>query len=99
MQKSDPYTAWIQMQRSCISGRFSEYVNGEGRCVAAHHRTIARGAGTGIKPPFSLYPLTDLEHKLCHQHGPSYFKPHDWWEEQAIKYYEKWKSVAKITKF
>ncbi len=62
------YHQWIQRQPSCISGTSSEYVDGEGRCVAAHVRR-AGPAGTGYKPPYHQIPMTNDEHQLQHQHG------------------------------
>lgn len=62
------YHAWVQRQPSCISGEFSEYVDGEGRCIAAHVRRAGQ-AGTGYKPPYQQIPLTNEEHRIQHQHG------------------------------
>jgi hypothetical protein len=62
------YREWIQRRPSCISGRFSEYVNGEGRCVAAHVRR-AKNSGTAFKAGFSCVPLTQEEHLTQHQRG------------------------------
>ncbi len=62
------FREWVQRQPSCLSGRFSEYVNGEGRCIAAHVRRAAT-SGTGYKAPFSCVPMTDDEHRFQHQHG------------------------------
>lgn len=67
------YRAWIQLQPSIVSKQFSEYVNGEGRCVAAHVRRVANGSGTSIKPKFACVPLTDAEHQLQHNKGESHF--------------------------
>lgn len=85
------FRAWIQTQPSCISGTFSEYVDGQGRCIAAHVRRVGGGAGVGQKPPFSCLPLTDQEHRLQHAHGEQYFgKPSGWWEETADRYLKCW---------
>jgi len=62
------YHAWVQRQPSCISGEFSEYVDGEGRCIAAHVRRAGQ-AGTGYKPSYQQIPLTNEEHRIQHQHG------------------------------
>jgi hypothetical protein len=92
---------WIRAQPSCVSGLFSEYVDGQGRCVAAHVRR-ASNAGTGHKPLFSAVPLTDEEHKLQHQHGEhgllcltrpgqwTRLLAAQWFEEQAKHYLGKW---------
>lgn len=61
---------WIQRQPSAVSGNYSEWVDGEGRCIAAH---VRRSSDTGLnhKPPYSCIPLTDTEHREQHQHGES----------------------------
>lgn len=69
----EQYRAWIQRQPSIISGQFSEYVDGEGRCIACHVRRIANGAGMAEKPPFSCVPMTDREHQMQHLKGESCF--------------------------
>lgn len=88
------YKVWIQSQRSCISGHFSVYINGEGRCIAAHCRRIKWGAGTGIKPTFCYVPLTHKEHELQHQKGESYFNPSEWWE-QKVEYYQQLYNISR----
>jgi hypothetical protein len=40
------YRSWIQKQQSCVSGEFGEWVEGEGRCLAAHVRRSG-SSGTG----------------------------------------------------
>lgn len=90
-RKDKAFLDWISYQPSCLSGRFNEYDDeGNGRSVACHHRTVARGAGTAIKPIYSAYPLRDDEHRICHQYGPGYYRPAQWWEEQAKRYYKMW---------
>ena len=83
------YREWIQKQPSAISGEFSEYVNGEGRCEAAHVRRAGE-AGTGYKPPYSCIPLTHEEHAQQHQHGESVLAPSEWWEKARAKYIVAW---------
>ena len=85
------YRAWIQKHPSCISGRFSEYVNGEGRNPACHVRR-AKNSGTGYKAEFSCVPLTQAEHNLQHQHGETYFHPKEWWDAQVEKYRRLWEA-------
>lgn len=65
------YQSWVRRQPSCISGRFSEWVNGEGRCEYAHVRRAAT-SGTGYKPLYSGVPLTHDEHAMQHQYGEAY---------------------------
>ena len=83
------FREWIQRQPSAISGRFSEYVDGEGRCLAAHVRRAAT-SGTGYKAPYSCIPLTRAEHDLQHQQGESALRPKAWWDQQAEQYLRRW---------
>lgn len=69
VEKEDArFRVWIQRLPSCISGQFSEYVNGEGRNPACHVRRAAT-SGTGFKAPFSCVPLTHKEHTTQHTRG------------------------------
>lgn len=86
------YRAWIQRQASCVSRRFSEYVNGEGRCVAAHVRR-ARDSGVAWKPLFRAIPLTDAEHRLTHQHGEGRLYSPDWFSQKVDEYFERWLEI------
>jgi hypothetical protein len=83
------YRGWIQRQPSCISGQFSEWVNGDGRCVAAHYRTAAN-SGVGCKPEYSCVPLTNDEHVEQHRVGQFAFRPREWWEGNVAKWLERW---------
>lgn len=84
------FRTWVQRQPSAFSGQFSEYINNEGRCIAAHVRRVADGAGVNIKPEYSCIPLTDEEHKRQHQHGESALGDSEWWDKMRIKYVEAW---------
>lgn len=86
------FLAWIRTLPSCISGRFSEWVNGEGRCEAAHVRR-ANNSGVGTKPELSAVPLTHDEHYTQHtmgeaqcliDHMPIY---HNWQPDEAKEYF------------
>ena len=76
---------FLRRQPSAISNEFSEYINGEGRCVVAHVRR-ASNSGTGYKPKFSALPLTVDEHAAQHQHGEEHLKPKSWWDNQVAKH-------------
>lgn len=65
----DSFLDWVRRRPSCISGEFSEFVDGDGRCVAAHVRRVASGSGKAIKGKYSAVPMTDSEHKLQHNEG------------------------------
>src|ERR1700722_7008044 len=75
------FREWIQRQPSCVSGRFNEYVNGEGRCVAAHVRRAGE-SGTGYKGEYSCVPMTQAEHLQQHQKGESAFGGKEFFDGQ-----------------
>ena len=79
------YQAFLREQPSALSGNYSEYVNGVGKCVVAHVRR-ANDSGTGYKPLFSAIPLTFEEHQLQHQHGEEHLKERSWWDKQVARY-------------
>lgn len=83
------FREWIQRQPSAISNEFSEYINGEGRCEAAHVRRSGE-AGTSYKPPYACIPLTHDEHQEQHQHGETALKPREWFEKARSKYLIAW---------
>jgi hypothetical protein len=85
------FREWIQLQPSCISGQFSEYLesSGEGRSIAAHYRT-ASNSGIATKPPYSSIPLTRAEHDEQHRVGQFNFMPRHWWEAQVKIYLGRW---------
>lgn len=80
-KKDREFRAWVQRQPSCLSGIFKEYVNGEGRSIAAHVRRAGK-SGTGYKAPFSCVPLTREEHDYQHQHG-EYAALHVFWQPRS----------------
>jgi hypothetical protein len=90
------FLQWIRRQKSCLSGSFEYWENGEGRCIAAHVRT-AKDAGTGFKPLFSAVPLLDSEHRNTHQHGDGFYHPKAWWVERAADYLARWQEETGIT--
>ena len=83
------YRYWISHQPSCISGQFSEWVDGVGRCEAAHVRRAGR-SGTGFKAEYSCVPLTRREHAAQHQHGETALASKEWWDRMVVKYLEVW---------
>lgn len=91
---------WVRRQPSCISGGFSEWVDGEGRCEFAHVRRVCLGSGTGIKPLFAGVPLTHAEHTMQHERGEAYVlaafgivvdDAAAWFEAKAAEYLFLWK--------
>jgi len=83
------YREWIQKRPSAVSGEFSEYVNGEGRCEAAHVRR-SNEAGTSYKPLYACIPLTHTEHHIQHTQGESALMPHDWFDKTRNEYLVRW---------
>lgn len=98
------YRDWISRQPSCISGEFSEYVNGEGRNPACHVRR-ASTSGTAYKAKYSCVPMTTEEHNFQHAHGETaclvrYAKLNlttpeakQWFDNQVVKYREMWENA------
>lgn len=85
----EEFQSWVRRQPSAVSGQFSEYVNGDGRCEFAHVRR-ASDSGTGYKPKYRGIPLTHAEHTLQHQKGESALMPYDKWDQLAAKYRTDW---------
>lgn len=98
------FLEWIKFQPSCLSGNFSEWVDGEGRSIPAHVRR-SREAGTAFKPGYSAIPLTFDEHNEQSWYGEAAclnkFLPKcngfwdnleakTWFDEQRIKYLKRW---------
>ncbi len=85
----EQFREWVQRQPSCVSGDFSEYVEGEGRCVAAHVRRAGE-SGIAHKAPYACVPLTDAEHQRQHQDGEGAFGGKDFFDKQRIKHVQQW---------
>lgn len=86
----DDYRKFIQRQPSCVSGEFAEFVNGEGRSVAAHVRRAGE-SGTGFKALYACVPLTDAEHQKQHTQGESAFPGGaGWFDTQRAHYVTIW---------
>ena len=99
------FREWIETKRSCLSGEFSEFLNGEGRCIACHVRR-AGAAGTAYKPPYSVVPMTFAEHSVQSHGGEleaikqfniglarivtTVEDAKAWFDEQARKYRRAW---------
>lgn len=83
------YLAWVRTMPSAITGTYSEWVHGKGRCEAAHVRR-ASDAGVAFKPPYSAIPLTHDEHMFQHEKGESIFYPPEWYDKQASRHLAMW---------
>ena len=91
--KDKKFREWVSRQPSCISGGYSEWVNGEGRNIACHIRRVSRGAGTGIKPLFSCVPMTNEEHMNTHRFGEEYYHWPEWFDKKADEYLAMWERL------
>ena len=87
---TEQYEAYVRTFPSVLTNNFKEWIDGEGVSVFAHYRDVSRGAGTGIKPPYSGLPLTQEQHSNQHQHGYDYYNPRQWWETQCNIMLCKW---------
>jgi len=85
-----PYLEWLKRCPSCLTNDFDAYGDGEGVADAAHNRKVEDGAGVGIKPPFSAFPLTRQQHSMTHSKGQSYYDKQWVWDKRAVEYLEMW---------
>jgi hypothetical protein len=84
------YKRFIESQPSCISGRYSEFVNGEPKNIACHIRRVKFGSGTAKKNSwFYTVPMTSEEHQKQHNSGESSLRTKDWFEEKLVYYLTK----------
>jgi hypothetical protein len=90
----EEYLDWLRKNPSALLGVYSEVVDGEGYCEAAHVRR-ASDSGTAYKPEYSAIPLTHEEHAMQHQKGESVFCPPKWYENKATEYLVKWVNGVK----
>lgn len=86
----EQYQAYVRTLPSVLTNDYREWVHGEGRSVYAHIRSVADGAGTGIKPPYSGVPLTQQQHANTHQYGEKYYNPSEWWQRRKIRILTNW---------
>lgn len=95
----DEFRAWVRKQPSAITGKFSEYDNGEPVCEAAHVRRASH-SGTAYKGKFLCIPLSHMEHQRQHQHGEEDLlgvvkikyegTAKDWFWKQRCHYVQEW---------
>ncbi|WP_088257003.1 hypothetical protein [Fimbriiglobus ruber] len=99
----EEFRAWVQKQPSCISARFSEWLDdiGEWRNPACHVRRAGK-SGTAYKEPYACIPLTHEEHRIQHDRGEaaclnrflggewSSDVASDWFDEQRLHYLRMW---------
>lgn len=68
---NNEFLVWVRTQKSCISGKFSEWPDGEARNPACHVRR-AVDSGTSHKPDYSAVPMTNQEHADQTNRGEQY---------------------------
>ncbi len=100
-KRDKEFLAWLRLQPSCIDGSFSEFVHGQGRCIAAHVRS-ASNSGTSFKPLLCAVPLTERQHSAQHRVGERSMlelflgrsfttqEAHEWFKDKVHFYVEKW---------
>ncbi|MAT95360.1 MAG: hypothetical protein CME59_22540 [Halioglobus sp.] len=90
----EEFLAWLRDQPCALAKEPHASLQAAGQCagdvVAAHYRSVAAGAGIGIKPPYSAIPLCDRHHQLQHQQGYSALRPKEWWPRQVVRYVSDW---------
>lgn len=62
------YLDFVSRQPSCIDGAWNQ-IEPESRNIACHVRRLSKGAGFGIKPPFSAVPMTHNQHMIQSGNG------------------------------
>jgi len=62
------FLIYIKQQKSCLSGKYDEYVDGVGRCLLVYVRREDRD-GVSINPEFSAVPMTDGEYAILYTSG------------------------------
>lgn len=97
----EAFKAWIRLQPSCLTGRFTQWVDGVGMNPACHVRRAAT-SGTAFKAPLSCVPLHQEEHLVQHGQGEaaclerylggtwSVETAKEFFDSQVVKYREEW---------
>lgn len=86
----ESYYSWLRRFPSCLTGVYSEFVHGAGRCEVAHVRHVSMGAGVSEKPPYWAVPLTHEEHSHTHKRGDSSIMSAEKWDQKAARYLVNW---------
>lgn len=107
------YEDWIRGQKCIITGEqdWNEQL-GEGQCEPCHVRRVSAGAGTAIKPDYSVVPMVHELHLLQHSKGESaIFTKYsanmpeeicdietlrDWFEKKAKQHVARWSKEALV---
>jgi len=76
---------WLKTEKCCV-----DHEPHQGDIVPAHVRRVNKGAGTGIKPPYSAVPMCNDAHQLQHQKGESAIGGREFMDKQAAHYRAKW---------
>ncbi len=93
---------FVSYQPSVIDGTYHQELNGIGRNIPCHVRRINKGAGMGIKPPFSAVSLTNQQHNIQSNLGErnclfacgalrlTEDQAREWFERKADEMLSKW---------
>lgn len=83
----EEFIKWVRTQKCSRCGK-------EAPSEAAHVRRITNGAGTGIKPKYSVIPLCRECHAKQHQHGESSIASKEWFDKKRVFYMKSWAWAA-----
>lgn len=88
----EQYLAWLRTQPSFISGKFSEWLHGEGRNPSCHVRRSVH-SGIACKPIYSAVPMTNEEHADQSNKGEAYClgrhtAKYPWTKEEAKLFFD-----------
>ncbi len=98
------YREWISRQPSCLTGEFSQWLDGEGRNPACHVKRASTG-GIAYKGLLCCVPMRQEERAVQHQHGEkaclerylggswSVEKAKAWFDAKVIEYRERWERL------
>ena len=84
------FQSYVRQWPSVLTKDYKEYLNGDGRSVFAHVRSVGAGSGMAHKPEYSGVPLTQAQHAQQHQIGYEHYNPVEWWQGQVVDMLCKW---------
>ena len=94
--KDNDYQIWCRGLNKCAySGRPA---NGGDRMEYAHYRSIAKGAGTGVKSNYTGIPMLHSNHHIQTNEGYSGVGGKDWFRDKSEAYVKQWASENLLKK-
>ncbi len=82
------FITWVKNQPCCIDVK--KFGAHEGDIVPMHVRRVSLGAGTGIKPEYSVIPGCFKHHGLQTNHGESAVGGRDYYDQQRVLMLQRW---------